>query len=187
MLCGLTRAQDVHRSSRGRGHPIARSHDERSAAVGDDAALRLVERVGHQRRVEHVADGEQLSPECPGIAARPLALHRHHRRQLLVGDPELLHESQRGGGEHRVESPHSVELLELPAGGEGIGAERRVGVPGATRFAVHDQHRGGLAGRDRRASVTDVKHVGASADAGGIDPLRDDAEVVRDVHGEPAR
>ena len=64
---------------------VSRREDQRAAAIGDEAALEQVERVGDHPRFEHVLHGDRVAEAGARVPRRPLALHHGDHGELLVG------------------------------------------------------------------------------------------------------
>ena len=144
--------------------------DDAAAAVGDHAAVELVQRVGDELRAEHVVDRDRVAVHRVRVAARVLAgLHRD-RRELLGRRAVLVHVPLRG---HRVRADEREPGRELVAIGHGIATaaaarrRRRCRASGPRRqlvVAVDDRDRVDVAGLDRAVRVERVELEARTAD-----------------------
>ena len=160
---------------------IGRGHDQRAAAVGDEAALQQPERIGDHPRVQYVLDGDRVLHHRARILRRPFALHHGHRGDLLVGDAVGLHEPQHRDRELARRPVDAVGRFELALQAVGGNRARQFADHRLAALGVGDQHGLAEAGLDRRGGVADVQHERAAADGGAVDPGRRDAEIVGDL------
>ena len=153
--------------------------DERTAAVGDDAAVEAVERVGDDRRREHLLDRHRVAEEGVGVVLRVQRGGDLDLGQLGARRAELVHVPSRGqrvlGGDGR--SPQQLEV------GFGRFAERPVAArrrPAGARLAgERDEGDVALAGRDRGRRVPDVREVGRAAELRRVGVPTTQTEVLR--------
>ena len=92
--CALHRlARAAHADERPRrlAGDLRGDDDERAAAVADDAAVEPVQRVGDQRRGEHVLHRDDLAQHRVRVVLRVVRRRDLDPRQLLGGRAELVH------------------------------------------------------------------------------------------------
>ena len=161
---------------------LGRGHHHRSPAVGDHTAVEPVERIGHERRREHVLHRDGVGQVGVGVVLRVLGRRHLDPRQLLGSGPELVHVPAR---RQRVHTQHvgSVEAFEAGLGrggegGDGVGGAARAGSAPATEDArargsrlPGQRHEGdaALPRGDGCGCVTDVDVVRRATGLGGVD------------------
>ncbi len=153
---GLPGAEDVYDRLGEVGRPVGRSHDQRAAAVGNQAAFEQVEGVSDQARGQHVVDCDRIAEHRARILGRPPTLGDGDVGELLVRQPVVLHVPEHRNREHGRRPGDAVGQLELTLRGrrrerEPAGADSR-----PPRLTVRDQHRARLPGGDGRRRVPDV-------------------------------
>ena len=98
-----------------------RGDDQRAAAIGDDAAIHPVQRIGDHRRVQHVLDGDDLLQHRVRIVLRVMGGRDLDPGQLLAGGAELMHVA------------HGAHAVNIVRGGAVSGLEIDLGAGGARR------------------------------------------------------
>ena len=191
------RAAHVHRAVREIARPLLGGEDDAAAAVGDHAAVELVQRIGDEPRRQHVVDGDRVAVHRVGIAGRVLARLHRDRRELLGRGAVLVHVPLRGhrvraderepGRElvgHRQRHRHPAAAAAAPAGAERAARRRQLVV------AVDDRDRVDVAVLDRAVRVHRVELEARAADARRLEPARREPEVLGEhdlVHAAVAR
>jgi hypothetical protein len=112
-LGALAAAEHEDRAGREVSRALGRDQHQRAASVGHEAALEQVERPGDDPRREHVGNADRIAVHGARIPAGPLALHDRDHRELLVGQPEVLHVAERRDREDRRWPGGSVRRLGL--------------------------------------------------------------------------
>ena len=176
---GVGGAEDVDRVAGQIGGALLGGDDARPSAVGDDAAVELVQRVGHQPRRDDVLDGDRLALLGLGIGGGVVPHGHRHRGQLLGGGAELVHvpPGRHGVVAHQGVAPQGVvdggprgEATSAPAAGAqspphlreldaAVGDEHHVDGPGLHRVGgVLHEH---LERRPARVGLVEVDRVQA--------------------------
>src|SRR5262249_10799710 len=101
---GRGRAEHVGRRLGQVARPLRRRHDDGAGPVGDEATVELVERRRLERRGQHLVDGGRIA--VAGLWGP--------RRRVARADGDLGQLLRRG-----------AELVHVPGGGEGVGADGR--------------------------------------------------------------
>ncbi len=166
------RAAHEDRAVREVARAVFGREDDAAAAVGDDAAVELVQRIGDELGSEHVVDRDRIAVHRSRVAARVLTRLHRDRRELLGRRAVLVHVPLRG---HRVRADEREPGRELvrhrqrhrhaappaaPAAGPERAARRRELV-----VAVDDRDRVDVAGLDRPVRVHGVELEARTADA----------------------
>jgi len=157
-------------------------HDQRAAAVGDDAAIHPVQRIGNHRRVEHVLDGDDLAQHRVLVVLRVMGCRDLDPGQLLAGGAELMHVA------------HSAHAVNVVRGGVvggleidlGAGRARRHGA-GARFSSQRDQRDRAFAGGDRLRGMAEMDQIGAAAGVGGIEMTDLEAQIIGHRHHATGR
>ncbi len=153
---------------------LRRGHDQRAAAVGDDAAIQPVQRIGDHRRVEHVLDGDDVAQHRVRVVLRVMRGRDLDPGQLLAGGAVVVHVAH---GAHAVDvvGGGAVGGLEI-----GLGAvPPRGGIAAGARLAgQRDQRDRALAGGDRLGGMAEMDQIGTAAGIGGIEVAHLQAEVI---------
>ncbi len=151
-----------------------------AATVGPDAAVELGQGIPHHRRVDDVVDRDRVLVEGVGVEARVVAGGHGHLGQLLDAGAELVHVAP---GHHGVVRPHRVaerrrELDGTPRPeGEVRHAELLLEISPLRRpVGEHDDLDQAL--RDGGRGVLDHELPDTPAVAGGVDPVRPDAQIL---------
>ncbi len=162
---------------------------DRPAAVGDDAAVELVQRVGDHAGPDDVLDGQVVPVAGQRVELGVLPDADGDLGQLLGGRAELVHVAlgdhgvgaDQGVAERRLElgRPRHRPAAALP---ELAGAERPAHA-GELVGAVGDQDRVGPTVPDGGGGVLDVELEAGAAGHRPVDPAVVDAEVLRHGHG----
>ena len=138
-----------------------------------------MQRVGDDRRREHLIDRDRVAEEGVGVVLRVQRGGDLDLGQLGAGRAVLVHVPPRGqrvlGGDRGP-----PQQLEVGFGGlaEHPAAARRA-TSGARLAGERDEGDVALAGRDRRRRVSDVGEVGRAAELRRVGPSTTEAEVLR--------
>ena len=172
------------------GRDLGRHHDDGAAAVGDDAAIQAMQRVGDHRRVHDFLDRDHVAQQSMLVVLRVMRGRDLDPGKLLGGRAELVHVAH---GAHGVHVHHRRPVGEL----EGLVRRRRAAAAarhGAGRHAVGarpagqgDQRHLALARRDRLGGVGDMQQIGRAAGVGRIDVARLQPHVLDHRHRPEAR
>ena len=147
------------------------------------------EGIGEHRCSRHVGHGDAIALEGVVVHGRPLVRCDRDLGQLVHGGAELDHVPP---GRHRVLGDQRRTVGRLVLHGA-TGAHRRRGAAHATLDVrtggrpVRQQGDVDLTGRDGRGGVPSDDLPRRSADVGGIDPRRTQAEVLADFDGRQQR
>ena len=160
---------------------LRRGDDQRAAAVGDDAAIHPVQRIGDHRRVQHVLDGDDVLQHRVRIVLRVMGGRDLDPGQLLAGGAVVVHVAH---GTHAVGvvGGGAIGGLEI---GLGAGGPRRHRA-GARLARQGDQRDRAFAGGDGFGGVAEMDQIGTAAGLGGVHVADLQAEVI-DHRPQPAR
>ena len=164
-------------------------HDDRAAAIADDAAIKPVQRIGNQRRIEHILDGDDV---------------RQHGVRIVLGmmrrgdlDPGKL----RGCGAVIVHVPHGAHGVAvgrgdgigyLPAGLRLVRIARAWRGAGSHAFATRapgerDQRHVTLAGGNSLGGVRGQRNVRRAAEFGRLGVAKFQVHIFRHRGGSRSR
>ena len=112
---GLTGAEDPYGGVATVAGDLGRCDHNGAAAVGDDAAVHEVERIGDDAGVDHVLDGDRVAEERLGVHGGVVAHGDGDLGELLGGGAVEVHVP---AGDHGVEADggETVEFLEAVGG-----------------------------------------------------------------------
>ncbi len=152
--------------------------DQRAAAVADHAAVEPVQRIGDDRRIQHVLHRDQLAQHRVWVVLRMVRRGHLDPRQLLGGGAELVHVAHR---DHAVAVDGGDAVRALPRRLGRAGARARRGAAGA--FAARPAGQGdqcdvAAAGGDRIARMRHQRDVRRAAEVGALGVAHLQVEVV---------
>ena len=189
---GLTGSQHPDRGVSAVAGYLGGCHHHGAAAVGDDAAVHQVQRVGDDAGTDHVFDGDGIAEQRLGVHGGVMPHGHRDLGQLLGGGAVEVHVPT---GDHGVEAHggHAVELLEAIGGrlqdgmAEASDAAGSHGhAAGAGEAAVGDDGHIDPPGRDGGKGVGEVELEGPAADGGVVDVAGVQVKVVGQVHAAVA-
>ncbi|MCY1528034.1 hypothetical protein D9M68_631240 [compost metagenome] len=132
-------------------------HDQGAAAVADDTAVELVERVGNHPGREHVGHAYRLAQHRVGVVPGVRGGGHLDPGKLFAGGAVLMHVACRGERVH-VDGNRCVRQLERNVGRRGIDHARGAFGPGLA--GKRDQCDIAFPGRDGLGRVGDVHEIG---------------------------
>ena len=159
---------------------VRRGQDQGAPAVGHQATFEQVDRIGDQPRPQHVIDGDRVAHHGTGVHRGPLALSDRHRRQLLVGESEVLHVPHHADREHARGSGGAIGALELGGQGGAVDAPPAGAHARPAGLAVGDEHQAAHPGGQGGGGVAYVDHERTTAHRRSVQPAGCDPEVVGD-------
>ena len=150
-----------------------RRHDQRAAAIGDDAAIHPVQRIGDHRRVQHVLDGDDVLQHGMRIVLRVMRGRDLDPGQLLAGGAVVVHMAHRAHaiGIMRGGAVSRLKVL--------LGSRRaRRHYAGARLAGQRDQRDRAFSGGDGFGCMAEVDQIGTAAGFGGVDMPHLQPEIV---------
>ena len=159
-----------------------RGDDQRAAAIGDDAAIHPVQRIGNHRRVQHVLDGDDVLQHGMRIVLRVMRGRDLDPGQLLAGGAVVVHMAHRAHA-IGVMRGSAVSRLKILLGAGGARRHRR----GARLAGQRDQRDRAFAGGDGFGRMADMDDVGTAAGFGGVDMPHLQPEIIHHRPGAARR